>query len=175
MGIFSQSKDIQVQGTRNPYPRSGFYLVELNRHSFNPSSRKDKQPLAIVEYKILDVLEDFAGSAQPAGTHVSWFSKLEVDRTGELTDIGKLNMARLKSYVRELLGGDNAGVSENDVTPEAIASAFGQAVDDGKESAIEGWDGTEVSGLQLTLRVVEGTSDRGAKYTNMYFKALDNE
>lgn len=175
MGIFSQSKDIQVQGTRNPYPRSGFYLVELNRHAFNPSSRKDKQPLAIVEYKILEVLEDFAGTAQPPGTHVSWFSKLEVDRTGGLTDIGKLNMARLKSYVRELLGGEGAGVNEDDVTPEAIATAFGQDMDDDSETAIEGWDGSEVSGLQLTLRVVEGTSDRGARYTNMYFKALDNE
>lgn len=173
MGIFGQSKNVSAMGKSNPYPRAGSYIIELVRHAWVDESQKDKQPLAIVEYTVVDVLED-PGNANSVGGEVSAFFKLEVGgRDSTLTQVGEINMSRLKAYVAEMLGGSHAGISANDLDPEAIASAFGHEIDDkGNERLINGWDGTDVAGIRLHLRVVEGVSNKGAMFTNLFFTAL---
>lgn len=173
MGLFSKSTGDKVKApnSTNDWPKHGEYVVKLSKHAFIPMSRRDKQPLAIVEYSVDEVLNPESGNHQ--GQSCAWICRLEVDRVGDLTELGVMNMGRVKAYTAECLGGSSAGVSFEDVTPEHIANLFGHEIDDdGEEVPIKGWDGTDVAGIKMHLKVVEGVSSKGAKFTNLYWSAL---
>lgn len=174
MGLFSQSEKVRVPGQRGSLPKRGDYVIEVVKHAFKPLSFKDKQPLAILEYKVVEALE--VNSENYVGETCAAFWKLETDRLGGLTQLGEINMGRLKAYVCELLGGNTVGLNAADITPQQISELFGQTIDeDGKEVPIEGWDGTDVAGIRIHLRVVPGVSKNGKSFTNLTFTALPAE
>jgi hypothetical protein len=167
MGFFTGVSGVARNQTnsKGEYFQDGKYLVEINKLEAR-NKRADGQPIAIVEGYIVEVLNS-TGHSNIEGDKVTWFNDLGRKPDGGFTDGGKRGMARLKTFIAELLGGDNAGVDDSDITEEVCEQLFGAA---------EGFTGEETKGVRLVAEAKTTVSNKSGKpFTNVYWRAASAE
>lgn len=184
MGIFANITDVDAENgsSKNEYPKDGEYIVEIDRHVYNPATRNG-DTLAIVEFTVLEVLReefntDGTNLSHNKGARVAWFNKLSViprgPEAGKLTEQGERGMKRLKGYLMQALGGAYAGVTEDMVTPKVAANAFG--IDPETEEPLGPDADRAFAGIKLRVRFYTVVSKKSGKpFTNAQWAALDPE
>ena len=164
MGFFTGVSGVERNQTnsKGEYFQDGEYLVEISKLEAR-NKRADGQPIAIVEAYVVEVLRE-TGRSNRTGDKVTWFNDLGRRPDGEFTDIGKRGMSRIKSFIRELLGGDAEDVSDADITEEVCEQLFGAA---------EGFTGEETKGVRLVAEAKTTVSNKSGKpFTNVYWRAV---
>ena len=142
--------------------------MEINKLEAR-NKRADGQPIAIVEGYVIEVLNGHDGS-NIEGDKVTWFNDLSRKpgadgEVGPLTDRGERGLSRIKTFIAELLGGDEAGVKDGDITEEVCEQLFG---------SIEGYTGEETKGVRLVAEAKTTVSNTSGKpFTNVYWRALN--
>jgi len=167
MGFFTGVSGVARNQTnsKGEYFQDGKYLVEINKLEAR-NKRADGQPIAIVEGYVIEVLNN-TGTSNVEGDKVAWFNDIGRKPDGEFTDGGKRGIARLKTFIAELLGGDNAGVDDADITEEVCEQLFGAA---------EGFTGEETKGVRLVAEAKTTVSSKSGKpFTNVYWRAINEQ
>tara|TARA_Y100000361_G_C11159838_1_gene346494 strand:- start:1672 stop:2178 length:507 start_codon:yes stop_codon:yes gene_type:complete len=164
MGFFSGISGVQRNNNsvKGNWFKDGRYLVEISRLEAK-NKRDSGQPIAIVEGYIVEVLSGDTES-NTEGDKVAWFNDLSRKPDNNLTDVGKRGMSRVKTFIAELLGGDSAGVTDNDITEDICEQLFG---------AVDGYTGEETKGVRLIATAKTTISEKTQKpFTNVYWRAV---
>lgn len=161
MGFFSGVSGVEQNkfSSNGDYFQDGKYLVQINKLEAR-NKRATGQPMAIVEGYVVEVLNS-TGNSNTEGAKVTWFNDLSRKPDGDLTEVGKRGMSRVKTFIAELLGGDTQGVKDGDITEEVCEQLFG---------ATEGFTGEETKGSMLVAEAKTTVSSKtGKPFTNVYW------
>jgi hypothetical protein len=176
MSIWQQSKEVVARnmGERRDWFQDGEYVVEIENHVYNPETQQG-DIYAIVELVVVEVLRTARDPetgdvvSNQAGDRLAWFNKLNINpATGKLTTLGERGMERVKGYLVQALGGSPEGVTEEHVTPEVFARAFGAEPDQDRVKS----ESAQFAGIKLRARAYTTESRTGKLYTNVSWNAI---
>ncbi len=133
MGFFDGLAAARLQSKQASFFTLGQYKLALHYAKMG-ETRESEDQYVVLEWKVIES-EPLSGSTDDGIPHQDvvkragdapdeplavgdigkTFFKLQRKRSGSLTDLGKLNITRLKQALAELLGGHDAGITDDDV------------------------------------------------------------
>lgn len=123
MSILSGLDESKTERVDGDYLKDGEYYLLLIDATLGVS-RKD-QDYGVTEWQVLEATPtDPAIMPNRAKSRAKVFYNFDRTRQGDLTDIGRMNMERFKSFNVELLGGEAAGIKPEQVTSLVILGIF---------------------------------------------------